>query len=139
MLFEKGNAHFGLIRKIEKHEIITDYILKGDPLSNRDTQLVPFKYESALPNDKSVVEVEYYQNYQSNPPPNPIIEKRIIELSEKSQRTLSSLFEHGKFRKLYRNVQKIGEGGFGVVYEAFNLIEAETSDFKKSVRTKNAT
>lgn len=60
------------MRKIEKHEIITDYFIK-ESQANRYNKLVPFKYESPYPSDKSMVEVEYYQNHQSNPPANPII------------------------------------------------------------------
>ena len=88
MYFEKNASNLRLIRKIEKHEIISDYILKENTNFGPDRlEVVPFSGREAVgqplfPDDNSRLEVQYYQNFQKGNTSHPIIEQKIVSLRE---------------------------------------------------------
>ena len=61
----------------------------------------------------------------------PIVEKRIINLSDMPSKFSHLFFENGKFKKIFRNPIKIGEGSFGTVLEAYNVVEGQMYALKK--------
>lgn len=69
--------------------------------------------KSLFEDDNTLLEIEYYQNFQ-NRSTKPIIEKRIVNLLE-NPKVSRPLFDNGRFKKLYREAIGIGKGGFGTV------------------------
>jgi hypothetical protein len=90
--------------------------------------IVPFKSNpiSALSEPHSLLEVVAHQDY-SIQLPSPLIQRKFISLGQlnddwRHQMVPTWILENGRFGKSYYQSKLIGQGGFGRVYEAINLL-----------------
>lgn len=100
---------------------------------------MPFKNNpiSALSEPHSLLEVVAHQDYNIKLP-SPWFERKLISLGKlnegwKHQIIPPCILENGRFNRFFHENKIIGQGGFGKVYEAVNLLENKKYAIKKLV------
>lgn len=101
--------------------------------------IIPFKSNpiTALSEPHLLLEIVAHQDYNIKLP-SPLIQQKFISLGQlnsewKQQKIPTWILENGRFGKTYWQVKLIGQGAFGRVYEALNLLEDKKYAIKKLV------
>ena len=104
-----------------------------------EQKIVPFKTNpvATLSEPNSYLQVVAHQDYTLKLM-SPSLQKKIINLnylsqSWKQQQVTSYLTETGRFHKFFRKPRKVGKGGFGSVFRAWNIFDEKQYAIKKII------